>query len=185
MNTEIPDFLPPPPPIPEGFSRWEYRGKDWRCDDGPATTYACASSAEWAAETGYPHEWAVREDRWPEGMGFYIEAVRDSNCLEGPGRTPEEMAENFRELNKVAPTAAEKLMLMTGNLRPTPETDDRTFHRDSGEYGMVDYVVDADFARHIERQRDELLEALKRIAPRTGDKWARDACEDAIASWAD
>jgi len=47
----------------------------------------------------------------------------DPNCLEGPGRTPEELAENFRELNKVAPTAAEKLMRMTGNLRPTPRTD--------------------------------------------------------------
>jgi hypothetical protein len=48
--------------------------------------------------------------------------------------------------------------------RPTPETDDRAFHRDSGEYGMVDYVVDADFARRLERQRDELLDALENIA---------------------
>lgn len=75
MNTEIPSFLPPLPPVPEGFSRWEYRGEGWRCDDGQATTYACAVSAESAANTGYPHEWEVRKDRWPEGMGFYIEAV--------------------------------------------------------------------------------------------------------------
>jgi hypothetical protein len=34
----------------------------------------------------------------------------------------------------------------------------------------------------LKRQRDELLEALERIAPRTSDKWSRDACEDAIAA---
>jgi len=42
-----------------------------------------------------------------------------------------------------------------------------------------------DVIDRVRRQRDELLEALKRIAPRTGDKWARDACEDAIASRVD
>lgn len=164
MNSKIPDFLPPLPPVPEGFSRWEYRGRDWRCDDGPATTYACASSAEWAAETGYPHEWAVREDRWPEGMGFYIEAVKDPNCLEGPGRTPEELAENFRELNKVAPTAAEKLMLMTGNLRPTPRTDaEEARMRDAGCPG----IVTAGFCQRIER---ELAEALEQLAAMTDQR---------------
>lgn len=38
----------------------------------------------------------------------------DPNNLEGAPRTREEMAENFRELNKVAPTPAEKLQLMFG-----------------------------------------------------------------------
>lgn len=51
------------------------------------------------------------------------DSSKDPNNLEGPPRTPEELAENFRELDKVAPTPAEKLMLMTGNLRPTPRTD--------------------------------------------------------------
>jgi hypothetical protein len=73
---EMPDFLPPLPPVPEGYDRWEYRGEGWRCDDGPATTYACATSAAFNAKHGHPHEWNIREDRWPEGMGFYIEAVK-------------------------------------------------------------------------------------------------------------
>jgi hypothetical protein len=97
----------------------------------------------------------------------------DPNCLEGPGRTPEELAENFRELNKVAPTAAEKLMLMTGNLRPTPRTDaEEARMRDAGCPG----IVTAGFCQRIERelaealeQRDGLLEALKRIARNPGD----------------
>ncbi len=58
--------------------------------------------------------------------------------------------------------------------RATPETD-------YAEWGETD-VVEASFARRLERQRDELMEALERIAPRTSDKWARDACEDAIAA---
>lgn len=73
---EMPDFLPPLPPVPEGYDRWEYRGENWRCDGGPATTYAFATSADHAAKHGWPHEWVIREDRWPDGMGFYIEAVK-------------------------------------------------------------------------------------------------------------
>jgi hypothetical protein len=50
------------------------------------------------------------------------------------------------------------------------------------EDGFRGDAVPSDFARRLERQRDELLGALERIAPRTSDKWARDACEDAIAA---
>jgi hypothetical protein len=30
--TAIPEGLPPLPPVPEGYSRWEYRGKGWRSE---------------------------------------------------------------------------------------------------------------------------------------------------------
>lgn len=39
---------------------------------------------------------------------------KDPNCLEGPGRTAEEVARNARELDAVAPTPADKFALMFG-----------------------------------------------------------------------
>lgn len=41
-----------------------------------------------------------------------LHAPEDLNCLEGPGRTPEEVAQNARELDAVAPTPADKFALM-------------------------------------------------------------------------
>lgn len=38
--------------------------------------------------------------------------MNDPDCLEGPGRTPEEMAAEWRELDRIAPTPAEKFQLM-------------------------------------------------------------------------
>jgi hypothetical protein len=31
---ELPPNLPPLPPVPEGYSRWEYRGTDWQGGTG-------------------------------------------------------------------------------------------------------------------------------------------------------
>lgn len=42
----------------------------------------------------------------------YNRVPEDPNCLEGPGRTPEEVAQNARELDAVAPTPADKFALM-------------------------------------------------------------------------
>ena len=64
------------------------------------------------------------------------------------------------------------------NERPTPETD--AMETVWNDLGVM--VVASGFARRLERQRDEAREALERIAPRTSDKWARDACEDAIGA---
>lgn len=52
--------------------------------------------------------WAIREAR----------AVLDPNNLEGPGRTSEEMAAEHRELNRIAPTPADKLALMFRGVKP-------------------------------------------------------------------
>jgi hypothetical protein len=47
------------------------------------------------------------------------------NDLEGT-RTPEELAENFRELNRIAPTPAEKFRLMFGQPRETMNEEQQT-----------------------------------------------------------
>lgn len=60
----------PWPPIPEGFDEWEYMGIGWRCDSGPAVTYANRGINDFCPE------WCIREDAWPEGMGVYLKAVK-------------------------------------------------------------------------------------------------------------
>jgi hypothetical protein len=50
--------------------------------------------------------------------------MNDPDCLEGGGRTPEQMAADHRALQEVAPTAADKFALMFGHQRPTPETSE-------------------------------------------------------------
>lgn len=70
--------------------------------------------------------------------------MTDPNNLEG-ARTPEELAENFRELNRIAPTTADKFRLMMGqtnesmndlpaNLPPLPYYTQTTSGDLSGHY---------------------------------------------------
>jgi hypothetical protein len=47
--------------------------------------------------------------------------------------------------------------------RPTPETDNQIFEAWDDEGHYIAWVVDADFARCLERQRDELLETLEMV----------------------
>lgn len=68
LEKAISPKLPPEPPVPEGFNRWEERPRDWRCDDKPATTFANAVPGM--------DEWGIHHDTWPEGMGFYLEAIK-------------------------------------------------------------------------------------------------------------
>lgn len=91
-------------------------------------------------------------------------------------------------------------------MRPTPETDARTSQitvQSEDEYCSVEVtlngekydgdIVDADFARNLERQRDELLEALDNLAHDkpsdhaldhhlTFEKYARHTARAAIAN---
>lgn len=61
--------------------------------------------------------------------------------------------------------------------RPTPETGNQIFEAWDDEGHYIAWVVDADFARRLERQRDELLEAIYAIDERfidgcdTYDDW--------------
>jgi hypothetical protein len=64
----VPKEFLPLPELPKGYQHWEYRGLDWRCDEGPACTFANC------AETGKP-EWDIHENTWPEGMGHYLQAM--------------------------------------------------------------------------------------------------------------
>jgi hypothetical protein len=196
VNTEIPNFLPPLPPVPDGFSRWEYRGEGWRCDDGQATTYASAVSAESSAKTGYPHKWTIREDRWPEGMGFYIEAVKDPNNLEGPPPTAEERAAMARELDRIAPKPADKFALMFGQ-RPTPHDEMRKCRHECQKCGgfwvAPERLEDAlRQLAEVRDQRDRLAETLRDIRDRAQDETIRlhpdaDAkgCVDDCMEWAE
>lgn len=43
---------------------------------------------------------------------------QDPDCLEGPGRTREQMIADWKELDRVAPTPAVKFALMFGSPRP-------------------------------------------------------------------
>jgi hypothetical protein len=65
--SEMPPGLPPLPPVPEGYSRWEYRGKGW-AGTGP---YAISegSGDEWSSTEGPAN--ACGHDRY-----HYIEAVK-------------------------------------------------------------------------------------------------------------
>ena len=61
----LPDGLPPIPPVPEGYSRWEYRGTNWLHSKTPM---------------GYADdrddEWTVAEMRAVGAPGHYLEAVK-------------------------------------------------------------------------------------------------------------
>ena len=46
------------------------------------------------------------------------------------------------------------------NERPTPECNRQQFHRDNGHAREHSLVVSVEFARRLERQRDELLDSL-------------------------
>jgi hypothetical protein len=47
--------------------------------------------------------------------------------------------------------------------RPTPETDNQIFEAWDDEGHYIAWAVDADFARRLERERDELLKALESL----------------------
>jgi hypothetical protein len=88
-----------------------------------------------------------------------------TDCLEGRGRTPEQMAADYRALQAAAPTPADKFALMFGHLRPTPETDAfyaRLYHPDTPDE-MVEGASGEErrMMQRLERQRDELMEALE------------------------
>ena len=66
------------------------------------------------------------------------------------------------------------------NDRPTPETDvciieRRHIHKRDGSNQLLE-LIDAEFARKLERERDEAREALMEIEDRCVD--CEDACDD-------
>jgi hypothetical protein len=84
--------------------------------------------------------------------------------------TDEERRENARKIEALS--VPDRFALMFGHAsepRATPECNREQFHRDNGHAREHSIVVSAEFARRLERQRDELLEALERIARNPGD----------------
>lgn len=89
-DTQVPkhfdtsQLVPPPPPLsklPKGFTKWEYRGKEWTCNRrkdppyffniglaDPLTPPTSAEDVKWTSGS-YQRD-------WPEGMGWYYEAVK-------------------------------------------------------------------------------------------------------------
>ena len=70
----LPDNLPPLPPVPDGFDRWEYRGTEWK--DARKAVYATVNTA--ISEEATADNWSLQSAR-PMGARWlhYIEAVRD------------------------------------------------------------------------------------------------------------
>ena len=100
--------------------------------------------------------------------------MNDPNNLEGLGRTREEMAADARELDRVAPTPAEKFALMFGNgERPTPLTDQQSIRPESAALAGASLVVTADFARELERQLAAVTEEREQV----GKQAHANACE--------
>jgi hypothetical protein len=66
----LPANLPPLPPVPSGFDRWEYRGANWRSPPGVRYAYKPPFFAEWQVS-----RWSLTAGN----SGEYIEAVRDNH----------------------------------------------------------------------------------------------------------
>jgi len=65
----VPDNLLPLPPVPEGYSRWVYRGKGWKSKDHLKYAYQWVNLKKWfILEWGKAHGY---EDT------HYLEAVKD------------------------------------------------------------------------------------------------------------
>ena len=69
-----------------------------------------------------------------------IDASLDPDNLEGPGRTRDEMAADARELNRIAPTPAEKLALMFGKLKETTNELSRRYHENETDGHRDEYL---------------------------------------------
>jgi hypothetical protein len=70
----LPDNLPPLPPVPPGFDRWEYRGTNYSTKTGALTDHCVGGESYWLR-----HQMKFDLD-WPiEGSPHchVIEAVRD------------------------------------------------------------------------------------------------------------
>lgn len=83
----------------------------------------------------------------------YNGVPEDPNCLEGPGRTPEEVAQNARELDAVAPTPADKFALMFGASERQTMLELLDYPNPEGLH-----PVEArwrDLARELRKERDE------------------------------
>jgi hypothetical protein len=67
---DLPPNLPPLPPVPEGFDRWEYRGMGW--EKPTARTFAVSYAPDY-------RNWKVVANKEPQGANWchYLEAVRE------------------------------------------------------------------------------------------------------------
>lgn len=79
----------------------------------------------------------------------------DPECLEGPPRTREEMAAEWRELNRVAPTAGDKLALMLGLPEPWGFRLWQHLHHEHGLTLLESQIADiVRLAREIDTEPD-------------------------------
>lgn len=86
-----------------------------------------------------------------------LNAPEDPNCLEGPGRTEEEVARNARELDAVAPTPAEKFALMFGDLKSGEPWED-WLSRQREKFAAIERELET-----ARKERDELRERVEKV----------------------
>ena len=110
---DLPQGLPPLPPVPEGFDRWVYRGVAW--DSTEFTTFA-----SFAENDG---QWCIVEDYKPGAYihHHYAEALRagdgDDSLLQQE-ELPPEFAEAMQEHFATAPAKDAPQVWRTDQPRP-------------------------------------------------------------------
>lgn len=79
---KLPAGLPALPPVPAGYSRWEYKGKGWTSDGAVVgAPWSCASRGD-KAFVIFPQSWKA----FGFADGFYIVAVRDPKPAAKPSK---------------------------------------------------------------------------------------------------
>ena len=68
LGNPLADF-PPLPPVPEGYSRWQYRGKGWRTDKRVRFASMGRFDTDWGT---FPYGCTIGYEN-----SHYIEAVKD------------------------------------------------------------------------------------------------------------
>lgn len=115
----LPDNLPPLPPIPPGFDRWEYRGRGWEKSNVPAF------ASTWVnPPTEGLRQWYDEREDDANGCDdtHYIEAVREP-AKDQPAQCPDCVQGYVQETGfdrcekcNPEPTGVEALARIDGNI---------------------------------------------------------------------
>lgn len=109
---KLPDNLPPLPPVPEGFDRWEYRGKGW--DSQIETTFSACF--EEFADEGWSRP-AATKHLCGHVEAHFIEAVRDQPAESAATGVEARVCEDIAERPSDATAGSAFAACLTTSLR--------------------------------------------------------------------